>query len=121
MCKNIIDRLLDPPSHSEHKRAYFWIHAAGGMAMDRASEIALNLCNRFYPNQLEMFIYTDTLKTEEEYIRVTADSKVVEKTALTLKPALHIRLAVTASLSSSGPRSVQLSIPSNYFTTIHIK
>lgn len=66
MCKNIVDRLVDPPLDVDPRRKSLWIHAAGGLAIERASEIALNLCHRIYPNLLTMFIYTDTLDFDEE-------------------------------------------------------
>ena len=66
MCKTIVDRLINSPLHADPKRKSFWIHAAGGMGVERASNIALHLCNRFYPGQLQMFTYTAALNSEEE-------------------------------------------------------
>ncbi|EUB59825.1 hypothetical protein EGR_05301 [Echinococcus granulosus] len=120
MCKNIVDRLVDPPWHADPKRKSLWIHAAGGMAIERASEIALHLCKRFYPNQLSMFVYTDTLNTEEECIRVTSDGQVVERTTPVLKPTVHIRITATASSASKDSHSLQLNIQNSGYTITHI-
>ncbi|KAL5972248.1 Gamma-secretase subunit PEN-2 [Taenia solium] len=120
MCKNIVDRLVDPPWHADPKRKSLWIHAAGGMAIERASEIALHLCNRFYPNQLRMFVYTDTLNTEEECIRVTSDGQVVERTTPVLKPTVHIRITVAASSPSKDSHSLQLNVQTNGYTITHV-
>ncbi|KAL5108973.1 Gamma-secretase subunit PEN-2 [Taenia crassiceps] len=120
MCKNIVDRLVDPPWHADPKRKSLWIHAAGGMAIERASEIALHLCNRFYPNQLHMFVYTDTLNTEEEFIRVTSDGQVVERTAPVLKPTVHIRITVAAPSSSKDTYSLQLNVQTSGRTITHV-
>ncbi|VDM15570.1 unnamed protein product [Hydatigera taeniaeformis] len=120
MCKNIVDRLVDPPWNADPMRKSFWIHAAGGMAIERASEIALHLCKRFYPDQLDMFVYTDTLNTEEERIRVTSDGEVVERTTSVLKPTVHIRLTVAASSFPKDSRSLQLNIKTNDCTITHV-
>ncbi len=66
MCKTIVDRLIDPPSYADKKRTSLWIHALGNLAIERATEISLSLCHRLFPDQLKMFVYTETLSTEQE-------------------------------------------------------
>nr|CDS26771.1 expressed conserved protein [Hymenolepis microstoma] len=119
MCKNIVDRLFDPPHFMDSKRKSLWLHASGGLAIARASEIALNLCHRIFSNSLSLFIYTDTVTCNEERIRVTADAEIIETLKPSLKSSIHIRISLIESPSRDSSSS-QLSVQNNDLSVTHV-
>ncbi|VUZ47567.1 unnamed protein product [Hymenolepis diminuta] len=119
LCKNIIDRLIDPPPFIDTKRKSLWLHASGGLAIDRASELALTLCHRIYPNLLSLFTYTDTVTCNEERIRVTADGEIIETLKPSLKSSIHIRISLAES-PLKDPPSLQLSVQNNDLCVTHV-